>query len=150
MAEKGLSIQQKKEYAKLLYTKDTSISQKEIASKCDVSEKSIGKWIKEENWETLRDAMSLSRDEQIRSLNEQWNELNRAIKKKQPGKRYADSSEADILAKLSKAKSELETKVDVSKAVDFGKGLINYVRHVEFKDIELVARYYDGYLKSLM
>ena len=43
---KTTSIQQKKEFAKMLFLNNEGISQKEIASRASVSEVSISKWIK--------------------------------------------------------------------------------------------------------
>ena len=149
MAEK-LTINQKKEWAKLLYTKDAGITQKEIAVKVEVSEKTIGNWVKDGGWEQMRQSLLLSRDEQLRNLNEQWNELNRAIKKKPAGERFPDSKEADILSKLSNAIKNLETEVNLTGAMDAGKGFIHYVRQADFASIQLCTRLYDGYIKSLI
>lgn len=149
MAEK-LSIAQKKEYARLLYVKDPNITQKEIAAKVLVSEQTLSKWVREEGWEQLRQSTLLSRDEQLRNLNEQWNELNRAIKKKPAGQRFPDSKEADILSKLSNAIKALETEIDLTGAMDAGKGFIHYVRKVDFENVQLCTRLYDGYIKSLI
>ena len=129
MADK-LTINQKKEWAKLLFIKDANITQKEIATKVEVSERSISKWVNEDGWEQLRQSNLLSREEQLRNLNEQWNELNKAIKNKPKGERFPDSKEADILSKLSNA--------------------IHYVRKADFANLQLCTRLYDGYIKTLI
>ena len=149
MADK-LTINHKKDYAKLLFIKDAGITQKEIAAKVEISEKTIGKWIKEEGWEQLRQSTLLSRDVQLQNLNEQWNELNRAIKKKPAGERFPDSKEADILSKLSNAIKNLETEIDLTGAMDAGKGFIQYVRKADFENVQLCTRLYDGYIKTLI
>ena len=43
----GLSKLQEKDYAKMLFVSE-NLSQKEIAERVKVSEKTIGKWIKDE------------------------------------------------------------------------------------------------------
>ena len=149
MADK-LTINQKKEWAKLLFIKDANITQKEIATKVEVSERSISKWVNEDGWEQLRQSNLLSREEQLRNLNEQWNELNKAIKNKPKGERFPDSKEADILSKLSNAIKNLQTEIDLTGALEAGTGFIHYVRKADFANLQLCTRLYDGYIKTLI
>ena len=46
-------LQQLRDYAKLLYTKE-KITQKEIAARVGVSEVTISKWAKLDSWESLK------------------------------------------------------------------------------------------------
>ena len=65
MAE--LSIVQKKEWAKLLFTKE-NLTQGEIAERVGVSRVTINKWANTENWELLKVSITITREEQLKSL----------------------------------------------------------------------------------
>lgn len=55
------------EYAKVLFVND-NVSQKEIASRLKITEKTIGKWIKDGSWESLKTSMLVTKDKQLKSL----------------------------------------------------------------------------------
>lgn len=150
MAEKGLTIQQKKEWAKLLYTKDGVTTQKELAIRVGVSERTMSKWVNDENWEKLRASIVLTREEQLRNLYDQWTELNKFIKKKKKGEQFPDSREADILSKLSNAIEKLEGEVNITSVIDSGKGFIAFVRRVDPESVFNITTLYDSYIKSLL
>jgi hypothetical protein len=147
---KELSGAQKKEWAKLLYKTDANITQKEIAAKVVATENTIGKWIKDEGWEQLRQSHLQSRDAQLFDLNQQWNELNSFIKKKKAGERFPDVKEADILIKISASIKNLQTEVDLQGVMEAGKGFVNFVRKADFANVQLAAKLFDGYIKSLL
>lgn len=150
MADKTLSIQQKKEWAKLLYTKEGVTVQKEIAQRTGVSEKTISKWIKDENWERLRASVILTKEEELRRLYMQFTELNDVIMKREEGTRFASSKEADILVKLSSAIRSLETDLSISDAIHSYKSLINFVRPENLEEAKIITRWSDIYIKSLL
>lgn len=61
----------------------------------------MSKWSREGNWEMLRAAVTTTREEQIRNLYMQIAEMNKAIAER--GDKYATSTEADTINKLSAA-----------------------------------------------
>jgi len=151
MAEKELTIQQKKDWAKLLYTKE-GLTQKEISARVGVSERTMSKWVNdpEENWEKLRASIVLTREAQLRDLYDQWTELNNFIKKKKKGEKFPDSREADILSKLANAIEKLENEVNITSVIDAGKGFIHFVRRVDFQKVHEITTLFDAYIKSLL
>src|SRR5690606_5874655 len=108
MAERSLSNKQKREHAKLLYTRDGITVYKEIARRVNATEHSIGRWAKEDNWELYRKNMLLTREEQMQNLLNELAELNEFIKQKPEGKRFANAKEGDVRRKLIKDIKELE------------------------------------------
>ena len=63
MAE--LTNEQKKDWAKMLYTKET-LTQAEIAERVGVSRVTVNNWINKENWEQLKASVTITREEQLR------------------------------------------------------------------------------------
>jgi transposase-like protein len=145
-----LSLDQKKELAKALYIKDSGITLAEVAARVGVSEQSLTRWAKQEGLQQLREGEFAGRSEQLRILNKQLAELNAAIDQKPPGARYPDSKQADILSKISRAIKSLENEVNFAALLETGKGFLNYVRKVDFENLQLSASLFDGYVKTLL
>lgn len=70
--------QVEKDLAKILYVNEY-LSQKEIAERLVVTEKTVGKWVKEGNWESLKVSMLVTKDNQLTSLYRQLENINTEI-----------------------------------------------------------------------
>jgi transposase len=70
--------QVERDFAKILFVNE-NISQKEIAARLKVTEKTIGKWIKEGNWEALKTSMLVTKDNQLTALYKQLETKNKEI-----------------------------------------------------------------------
>ena len=150
MAINELSIQQKKEYAQMLYVTQGVTVQKELAKRVIVTEKTIGNWLADGVWKKLRESTVLTREALLIDLHAQWSELNNSIKKKKAGERYPSSSEADILSKIKNAIMELDKEVDVTGAMNVGKVYINFVRRAQPTLVHDSLQLFDAFLKSLV
>ena len=73
-----LSMQQKREWAKTLYLKE-NLTQQEIAERVGVSRITVNNWIGKNGWEMLKTSITITREEQLKSLYRQLAELNNAI-----------------------------------------------------------------------
>lgn len=62
--------QVEKDLAKVLFVND-GVSQKEIAERLKVTEKTVGKWAKEGNWEKLKTSLLVTKDNQLTGLYDQ-------------------------------------------------------------------------------
>lgn len=73
----GLKKTEQKEYAKFLYT-EKNLTQKEIAEKVGVTEKTLAKWISDNDaeWKKLKKSLMATKSNQINSLYEQLDRLN--------------------------------------------------------------------------
>lgn len=100
MAE--LTRQQKKEFAKILYTKE-NLTQEEIADRTGVSRVTVNRWITGENWKDLRASVTMMKEERLKDLYRQFSALNDAIASRPDGERFATPAEADTIAKYAKA-----------------------------------------------
>lgn len=145
MAE--LTNKQKKEWAGMLYLKE-NLTQQEIADKVGVSRITVNKWIKAEMWEQRKTGLTLTREEQIRLLYQQVAEINRNIKDREEGKRFATSKEADVLIKLSSAIKKMETESGIADIIDVGMRFIEFLRPVNLELAKDVTRMFDLFVKS--
>src|SRR6476660_6113153 len=86
--------------AKILYTRE-KLDQKIIAKKVGASEQTISKWVNEFGWKKLRSRLLVSKEQILSDLYEQLEELHNSIGRKEAGKRFADTKEADIQIKYT-------------------------------------------------
>ena len=89
MAE--LTNQQKKDYARMLYLKE-NLTQQEIAERVGVSRQTLSRWMGAGKWEEMKTGLTLTREQQIGELHRQVAEINRVIREREPGKRFATPS----------------------------------------------------------
>ena len=143
-----MTIQQKKEYAKILYTQ-LRLTQKEAAEKSGVSTKTINKWVNDEKWDDLRSSFIITKNQQLKRLYAQINEINTAIEKRPEGERYANSKEADTLVKLTAAASSLESETSIAETVTVFINFIEWLRTVELPKAQDFGNYMDDYIKTL-
>ncbi len=147
MAE--LNIKQKKEWAKTLYVHER-LNQKETAEKVGVSAKTMNQWVNQENWDTLRVSIIITKEQQLHRLYAQINEINTAIESKPEGSRYASSKEADILIKLTAAAKDLETQTGMSEIIEVFKKFNNWLKTFDLLKAQELVKIQDGFITSLL
>lgn len=142
----ALTVKQKKDWAKLLYVK-SQMTQKEIAEKVQVTEKTLSKWVNGENWEVLRGSLIITKEQELRRIYLQINALNNCICEKEEGKRFANSKEADTLTKLAAAARSLETENGISQTVDTFIEFTNWLQGTDYQVAIQLSEYMDGFVK---
>jgi transcriptional regulator with XRE-family HTH domain len=142
----GLTAKEKKEWTKLMFLKDNK-TQREISDITGVSEKTISKWKKEENWDRLRSSIIISKAEELRRIYQQINELNTKIEKRPDGDRYANSKEADTLSKLAATAKNLESDLSVVDIIDAFIGFQDWLREVNLELAKAIIELQDRYIK---
>lgn len=154
MAEKKrlskADIAVRKQLAKNLFTKDGVTTQKELAERVGVCEKTIGKWIVEEKWVSEREGLMLTRGQQIRRLYDQFVALNDEISKRPKGQQYATSGEANTLNLLTKSIKQMETDVSLSELIEALTKLINFVRTENLTEAKIIMKWADLMIKTLL
>ena len=138
---------QKKELAKLLFISE-KLTQKEICARVDVSEKTLSKWVNVEDWKRLRQSLIVTKEEQLRRIYDQIDELNQVISKREPGSRYANSKDADTLSKLTAAAKNLESEASVSDIISVSKKFLNWLRPVDIDKAKEFSGYMDSFIKD--
>lgn len=140
----GMKKVQEREYAKLLFTQ-MGLSQKEVAAKVGVTEKTIGKWKDEEQWDQLKTVLITTRSNVIKNLQRQMELWQLEI-----GDRLAGSKEADILIKLANAISALEKDTGIAEMVDTGMKFIQFLQQHNVDLAKECTHYFDLFIKTKM
>ena len=113
--KKGLSYDDKKVIALELYL-ETDKNQKEIAMIVGVTEKTISKWIKEGDWELLKQAQTITVKNIVTNLYNQAYKLS-----------IADEVNADKLIKLANTIEKLQNKkVTISHIINVFKDFTTF------------------------
>lgn len=142
-----LTIKQKKEYSELLYTRH-GMTQKEIAAKVGVSEKSISKWKEKYDWDTLKASYSVTKQQQLKDVYAQINALNEMIRRRDPDERFATPSEADTLSKLAATAKSLETETSIHELVNSFQAFIEWLRPLDLAKAQEFIDLQDQFIKS--
>ncbi len=153
MAKKRLTkaeLEEKRDHAKVLYTKEGVTLQKEIAERTGISENTISKWISEGKWESLKKNFLLTREERMSDLLDELTELQASVKLKPAGERFADSKLADVRRKLIKDIKELETKAATGEVIHALTQLIKFARHEDFAEAKIITKWSDIFIKQLL
>jgi len=149
MAKSTLTNAQKKDWAKLIYLKE-NLTQKEIANRVGVTEKTLSKWANEGNWEQLKSSVIITKSEELSRIYMQLNEINTFIFSKKEGERFASSKEADILSKLTASARNLETETSIAEAMDVFRKFINWLRAIDLDKAKDVIMLQDAFIKTLI
>ena len=138
------------DYAKLLYTKEGVIVQKELAERVGVSVQTINKWVNADGkaWDRQRSSLVISKQEELARLYMQVTELNDHVFNKPKGQRFSNSKEADTISKLAAAIEKLETETSIREIIDVMMGFTDYVRKIDFKKAQEITELADSYIKS--
>lgn len=173
----GLKKTEQREYAKVLFT-EKGLSQKEIAIKVGVTEKTVGKWVSENNeeWKKLRKSLLTTKANQITKLYDQLERLNDEIEKRPvvtksmtlPVKldkkgnpidqkpeydpivlsNVPTSKEADIITKITNSIQRLEGESSIGETVHVGMDFCDFVRDFDFKMAQEVSRLFDAFIRE--
>lgn len=147
MPTDSLKPNQRKEWAKLIYLKE-SLTQQEIADRVGVSRATVNKWARE--WEGLKLNLLQTREERISSTLSQLDELDRSIASKEEGKRFPTTAEADIRRKLTADLEALEQDASVRDIYNVSRGLLDFVRRLDLEKAKELSDYFDAYIKDRM
>lgn len=145
----GLTLVQKREWAQLLYTRENKL-QKEIAEKVGVSAVTINKWVAKFNWDKLKQSMLITREEQLRRLYMQLDELNTFIMQRDEGQRFASSKEADAISKLAVAIRTLESDANIADIVEVFKRFLNWLRAISPEKAREIAAISDDFIRDIL
>ncbi len=136
-----------KEHAKLLYTRDNITTQKELAERVGVGEKTIGKWIEDGQWRKLKQNIVLTRQQQHANLMDELERLNDFIK--DSALQFADSKTADVRRKLIRDIKDLEAEsLGLADAISVQVQFLDFVRKESLEHAQMIADYSDLFIKS--
>lgn len=136
MAEKRLSNTEKKDLAKVLFVQ-SQFAQKEIAAKVGVSENTISKWAKSENWEAMRKSLTTTKAEQLAFLYDILAKMTSEGKKALEDDDPATNPDYDGISKISKAIERLEKETNVGEMIQTG---ILFLKFLKTENMELAKQ----------
>lgn len=144
-----MKLAQKKEHARLLYVRE-NLSQKEIAERVEVAEKTINRWVNEngEEWKRLRTSIFITKEEQLRRIYQQLDELNQEIAHRKEGSKFAQAKEADVIVKLTAAARALESDASLSEIVEVAKRFLNWLRPLDLEKAREISALFDAFIKD--
>lgn len=152
MAKKGRLSNEEKErkkgLAKVLFLQEKNITQKEIAERIEVSEKTVAEWMKAEKWEGLKRNILLTRQEQLVLMQDELAEINLAIQNQPEGKRFADFKLAQVRNQLVKNIKDLENKALLPEIITALTSFLDFVKKENLEQAQLLADYTDAFIKS--
>lgn len=125
-----------------------NLTQAEIAERTGVSRQTVIRWIAAEKWDELKASVSMSSEEQIRSLYRQIIEINNTINDKEPGSRFANAKEADTIIKLTTAINKLQTEAGIHDIVNVGAEFIDYLRRLDLEKAQEFAQLFNSFIKN--
>lgn len=143
----GLTKKQEKEFAQILYV-NQKLSQKEIAERVNVSEKTISKWIKESGWENLKRSMITVKDEQLSDMYEKLAKLNQNIKDNFDN--LVSNKDVDTISKLTSSIQRLEIETSIGETIDVAKKFIDFIRPIDLDFAKKTTSYFDVFIQSKM
>lgn len=141
-----LTTKQKKDWAQLLFINERAMTQKAIAEKVGVSEKTLSKWVKAEKWDNLRKSLLVTKEQQLRRLYDQIDAITTEIAERD--KKFANSKEADTITKLTSAIKNLEIETSLAEVFEIGKKFITWLQANDFEKSKEVVDLYDGFIKD--
>lgn len=122
---KELTTAQKKEWAQLMFCQG-ELTQKAIALKVKVSEKTMSEWVNKGQWEKLRKSLLTTKNELLRFL---YNHLDKISKKisKDDENDTGDAKMADQFVKYSASIKNLETETSIGQIIEVARLFINFL-----------------------
>ena len=138
----------RKNLAYNLYTKDNVITQKELAERVGISEKTIGKWVAEGKWESERTSVLLTREQELKRTYKQYTALNDSIAARGPGADFPTTKEADILLKIACSIAKLETEISAQEAIEVLQAVVNFARLENLAEAKIVMKWADLFIKT--
>ncbi|MPM00630.1 hypothetical protein SDC9_46858 [bioreactor metagenome] len=136
-----------RQLAEMLFTRDF-LTQKEIAEKLGVAEKTVSKWAIKYKWKEKRQSVIVTKETQLKRVYDQIDELNTAILKRPEGERYANNKESDTLIKLANVAKTLESEASLAEVIDVSKRILNYVRSYRTDKAAELAAIFDDFINE--
>ena len=137
----------KKQLAKILFTRE-NLDQNVIAQRVGVSEKTVSKWVNENEgaWRRERQRLLISKQDQLNSFYGQLEKLNNEIEKNSG---IPDTKQADIQIKLTAAIRNLETDLAIADIIESGMRFIKHIQLVGTIDqVKLFGELWNSFVQN--
>lgn len=135
------------EFARILYLSE-NLTQKAMAERVGVTEKTIGRWIEKEGWKKLKRSLLTTKQTQLNQLYDQLEWLNNDISNRD--NKVADSKEADVISKITAAIQRLEIDASVGETVEVARAFIEFVRQDDLEQAKKITAFFDAYIQTII
>lgn len=143
----ALKKAQEREYARVIFLSE-NISQRDLAERVGVTEKTMGNWIEQGGWRKLKRSMLTTRQNQLNLLYDQLDWLNLEISIRDI--KVATPREADVIIKLTSAIQKLEIETSLGETVEVARSFIEFLRGLDLELAKTVTGYFDTYIQTKM
>lgn len=145
----AVTMQKKKDHARLIFLTEPNVFQKDIAKRVGTSEVTLSKWVNTEGWEKIRFDSDFEKRENLKKLHIQLKDHNDSIMSRVEGARLPTSKEMDVTIKLTGAIKNLESERTIPQVVDVMKDYFDWLRQYDLEESKRQLPFYDSYIKSL-
>lgn len=125
-------------------------TQKEIAEITETSEKTLTAWKKGDDWDSLKESLLTTRENELRRLYKMLRVLNDTIDYKASANIPINSKEADSVLKLTAAIRNLELETSIADKVEVACSFIDFVRKDDIEMSKKIANLFDNFLKQFV
>ncbi|MGZ3753590.1 MAG: hypothetical protein ACXVAY_01445 [Mucilaginibacter sp.] len=143
----ALKKAQEREYARVLYVSE-NLSNKELAERVGVTEKTIARWIEDGDWKRFRKSLLTTRQNQLNLMYDQLDWLNLEISMRDI--RVASSKEADTIMKLTASIKNLEVETSIGEIVEVARDFIDFVRKTDLEMAKKITSLFDMFIQNKM
>src|SRR3990167_8467728 len=146
----NLPVKERKDLAKLLFTRGVVGTQKELAERVKVSQQTIVKWVRDGKWEEEKRSLLVVRYEQLARL---YRMLERKIKNLEAVEEQGgqiSTKDTDIIVKLTGAIRSLEIEVSVADIIEVFMKFNDWSRQngAALEILKEIGVLQDGFIKS--
>jgi hypothetical protein len=134
-----------KEYAKLLFTQSNE-SQKVIAARVGVTEKTIGKWVAEGMWHSYRKSLLTSKKDQLSRLYDILSNVTSSIEETKEG--TGSPAMADMMIKYTAAIRNLEIETNTAQIMDAMKMFITWLLNNDAEQARKIIELADAFIQE--
>lgn len=136
-----------RDHAELLIVKE-GLSQKDTAQRVGVTEKTIGRWVRDGKWDEQRRSFAATRNSIVANLQQQLELLQASIKKTDGG--MATPKETDMLVKLAGAIKKLETDTGAGETIEVAMKFVRFVAQSDVPLAQTITRQFDAFIQTIL
>lgn len=108
------------------------------------------RWVKDGQWDELKVSITITKEEQIKSLYRQLSEINQAITEREKGLRYATNAESDTIAKLAGAINKMESDIGLSDIISTVRRFLDWLRATDLSQAQSLTPLFDAFIKDMI
>lgn len=147
MAKTNAEINDQKDLARALFLSST-LNQKQIAEKVGIAEKTMSKWVNDENWEKQKKSLTTSKQEQLAMLYDILAKLNKQAKDSLEDDDPETNPDSDGIIKIAAAIQKLEKEAGVGETIQCYIGLMRFVQKENIEEAKIVDKWFYMYIQD--